>query len=88
MDETDMMRIAEGRYINFFTDNGKYDIFIIINEPNDINDKNGKDAAKTIDMIDELLRDKIDKMSDEEIESFLEPVFEYGVQIIRKERKA
>ena len=84
MDETAAMRMSTGRYINFFTDNGKHDIFIIINEANDINDQDIKEAIDKIDEIDDLLREKIADLTDDELQEILEPMFEYGVQIIRK----
>ena len=87
MDETNMMRIATGHYINFFTDNGRCDIFIIINEANEYDDCVGLNTEtsmqEVINKVDDMLRDQIDKLTNNEIEEMLEPLFPYGIQIIR-----
>lgn len=86
MDEMKRTRLATGCYMNFFNDVGDYDIFIIFNEGNTVrlqNMEDVEDIEKKIELIDDLLRDKIDKMTDEEICETLDPILEYGIQIIR-----
>lgn len=72
------MNITTGYYINFY-ESGGVDLYVIINEANDV-------SLEKICKAEEYMEDKdLSSITNKELEDAMDRIFEYGVQIVRRE---
>lgn len=77
MNESEMI-FANGYSINYFRDDGSFDLFIIINEPNEYDDIDA--AIKYLDSIN------VEKANMQELHNYLEEhFFGFGCELLIKE---
>ena len=78
-----------GHYLNYWRDDGKFDLFIIINEGNyeAVDQMSMEVFNKAISICDRYITDK--EMNTEEcreLERLLEGIFVFGVQVFKRSR--
>ena len=80
MYDTDAITFARGYSLNYFSEDGKFDLFVIINEPNPI-----EKIDEAIDYIDSY--DMITGSLEELHDALEEKYFPYGVELLRRDDK-
>lgn len=81
--------LCTGHYFNYWKDDGKFDLFIIINEGNyeAVDQMPMEIFNKAISICDEYVKDReMIEEEREELEQLLEEIFEFGVQIFKRNR--
>ena len=81
--------LSTGHYLNYWKDDGEFDLFIIINEGNyeAVDQIPMEILNRAISICDEYIKDR--EMIEEELgelEQLLEEIFEFGVQIFKRKR--
>lgn len=78
-----------GHYLNYWKDDGKFDLFIIINEGNyEAVDPISVEKLNTaISICDNYIADRtMNNEECEELDQLLSEVFEFGVQVFKRSR--
>ena len=78
-----------GHYLNYWRDDGKFDLFIIINEGNyEAVDKIPMEILnEAISICDRYITDReMNEEECEELDQLLSEIFEFGVQVFKRSR--
>ena len=81
--------LCTGHYLNYWKDDGKFDLFIIINEGNyEAVDQMPIEKFNTaIGVCDRYIADReMNEEECEELDQLLSEIFEFGVQVFKRNR--
>lgn len=81
--------LCTGHYLNYWKDDGNFDLFIIINEGNyEAVDQMPIEKFNTaIDVCDRYIADReMTEEECEELDQLLSEIFEFGVQVFKRSR--